>query len=785
MPSLQYIAAVRHTIFLLLCLALAVPSVAGAQSPLSGVVTDESGGVISNASVIVRTASGVEHQTVTSSEGRFTVNAPVNGNAELVVRAVGFSEWKRPLGPGPIEVVLSAAGITDAITVTPTRVEQRLGDTPASVSVVTRETIQYSPAFVADDVLRLVPTFSLFRRTSSLSSHPTTQGVSLRGVGPSGVSRSLVLVDGVPFNDPFGGWVYWTRVPLDAVDRIEVVDGSTSSVYGNYALGGVINVVSARPKPRTIELRTQFGNNQTRKGDFFASDVFGKLGVSLEGSFFGTNGFPIVVEQERGPVDTKATADYENLNLKLDYGANENINVFLRGGYFHEDRDNAKVSTFDGSPEENQTLWKTLSGGIRMILPDQSDLQVRAFADWETFNSNFLAVPNLATRAIGRMSLLQRVPTHGAGGMLQWSKPIQARHIITAGVDGRRVDGASHEQALDTVTGQNVVTLRESGGTQTSTGAYVQGQFWPISNFSFTVGGRVDRWRNYDARNLETTVATGLPTANNALLPERDDTVFSPRGAVLYHVNDMITAWGSVGSGFRAPTLNELYRQFRVGAILTLANPDLGPERLVGGEAGVNVAVTRDLTARTTWFDNRVKNPISNVTRLDLVNTRQRQNLGRTRIRGVQTDVEYRLSEQWRASAGYMYNQAKVTEYSPNPAQPDLVGNYLPQVPKHRGSVSLTYANPRIISASVSALFYGRQFDDDLNTATVPGETEAGLPGYGTLEFMISRALGRHADIFFGVQNAFDETYYVGLAPTTIGSPRLVNGGIRVRFSGK
>ena len=113
---------------------------------------------------------------------------------------------------------------------------------------------------VADDVLRQIPTFSLFRRTSSLSSHPTAQGVSLRGVGPSGVSRTLVLLDGVPFNDPFGGWVYWTRVPLEGADRIEVVDGSSSSLYGNYAMGGVINIITAPPTRRTLELKPQYGN---------------------------------------------------------------------------------------------------------------------------------------------------------------------------------------------------------------------------------------------------------------------------------------------------------------------------------------------------------------------------------------------------------------------------------------------------------------------------------------------------------------------------------------------
>ena len=118
---------------------------------------------------------------------------------------------------------------------------------PASVNVLGREDIKQSPALVADDVLRQIPTFSLFRRTSSLASHPTAQGVSLRGIGPSGVSRTLVLLDGVPFNDPFGGWVYWSRVPLESADRIEVVDGSSSSLYGNYAMGGVINFVTSPP----------------------------------------------------------------------------------------------------------------------------------------------------------------------------------------------------------------------------------------------------------------------------------------------------------------------------------------------------------------------------------------------------------------------------------------------------------------------------------------------------------------------------------------------------------
>jgi outer membrane receptor protein involved in Fe transport len=774
----------RSVLTLIVYFALA--TAAAAQSAVTGVIRDESGGVIAGATVMVRGASGLEQQFVTGPDGRFAIVRALGGQATLVVRAGGFAEKTQAVKAGENEVILSVDNVFEAVTVTPTRTEQRLGDIPASVSVIDKAIIRQSPATVADDVLRLVPTFSLFRRSSSLSSHPTAQGVSLRGIGPSGVSRSLVLMDGVPFNDPFGGWVYWTRVPLETVERIEVVDGTSSSAWGNYAIGGVINVVSARPRPRTVELRTQYGNYSSPKVDFAASDVWGRFGASIEGSVFSTDGFPIVVASERGRVDTVATVDYRNFSVKLDYQPTDRVNLFFRGGYFREERDNAKTTTIGPIlPEANDTLWKSASGGARITLPDRSDLQARVFLDWNTFHSNFMAVaagpaPTLTPRFTGRMTLLQRVPTEGVGFMAQWSKALSARYLFNAATDYRWVDGASLEQGLDPTVGATVTLLRDSGGTQTISGTSAQLQVWPTPRVSLTLGARVDHWRNYNARNLETTVATNLPTATSRTLPERDDTVVSPRLAALFHISDRVTAWGSIGTGFRAPTLNELYRQFRVGAVLTQANDQLGPERLTGGELGLNIAPISDLTIRSTWFDNRVRNPVSNVT--SATNVQRRQNLGRTKIWGWQNDVEYRMGSLWRVGAGYLYNQAKVTEFAANPT---LVGKYLPQVPKHRGSVSVAYTNPRIVDVTVSALFFGRQFNEDTNLGTVPGKTEAGLPEYGTVEMSLVRRLGRNLDVFLGVQNMFDQEYLVQLVPTTAGSPRLVNGGIRIQWSGR
>ena len=155
----------RTAIALFLVLSAAVSALG--QSRVTGVVRDESGAVVSGATVLVMGASGVQAQTVTGPDGSFSLD-PGTGQMTLIVRAGGFAERSEPLTPnGPLDIVLAPAGLFESVTVTPTRTEQRLGDVPASISVVDKEQIRQSPATGADDVLRQVPTFSLFRRTGS------------------------------------------------------------------------------------------------------------------------------------------------------------------------------------------------------------------------------------------------------------------------------------------------------------------------------------------------------------------------------------------------------------------------------------------------------------------------------------------------------------------------------------------------------------------------------------------------------------------------------------------
>ena len=451
--------------------------------------------------------------------------------------------------------MLVPATKSEEVTVTATRSEQRMSDVPASVSVLNRADIKQSPAVLADDVLRQIPSFSLFRRTSSVAAHPATQGVSLRGIGPSGVSRTLVLLDGIPFNDPFGGWVAWSRVPLEGAERIEVIEGASSSLYGNYAMGGLINIVTMAPARRTLQLRTQYGNLRSPKIDVHASDVWGRVGVAVDAGLFDTDGYPTVVADERGVIDGNSTASFKNLNVKLDYAATDRVRAFVRGSLFREERNNGKITTFDPLTDEaNDTTWKTASGGLRMRLPDQSEVQATVFADVETFRSNNVAVPNTVLRNIGRLSLMQTVPSSSVGGMVQWARPITGVHLLTAGMDWRWTDGDSEERVLDATTGTTVTVERVSGGTQRSVGFYFQDLITPLPKVTIVLSARLDRWRNYDGHNLETVVATGEPTpGHNPALPERRDTVASPRAAALFHLTPRVTLWGALGGWIPCP----------------------------------------------------------------------------------------------------------------------------------------------------------------------------------------------------------------------------------------
>ena len=652
----------------------------------------------------------------------------------------------------------------DPVIVTVTRTEQRAGDAPADVTVLTRQDIDRSPSQTLDDLLRQVPGFSLFRRTSSLVGHPTTQGVSLRGIGPSGTSRALVLLDGVPINDPFGGWVYWDRIPLQGVEQVEVVRGGGSSAWGNYALGGVINIITKKPVERAALFDGSYGNHNTLNLDGIVSEVQGPFRLGLEGNYFNTDGYPIVKKSDRGSIDINATSQHSTFNGRLDLALSPDLSFYLRGNHYDEDRGN-------GTPlQNNDTEAGSFATGGRLRTGDGSDWGFSLYGDFQKFTSTFST--QAANRNSETLALDQRVPSSSVGGALQWSRRFGS-HLLLAGGDFRWIEGETHEKVYNAGA---FLRRRDAGGQQALVGVFVQDVFTPTPQWEIVGGVRGDYWLVYDAFRRDSPPPAGIPPSQT--FANNDWLAGSPRLAALWHATPSTDLRASVYQGFRVPTLNELYRVFRVRSDVTVANPSLVPERSTGGELGIEQR-WGPFQGRFTGYWNDVKDLVTNVTLATPLpdcppgtTCRQRQNLDLSRIRGLETELTLRPSPQWRLLASYIFTDAKVLNA---PQQPGLEGNRLAQVPQHGATLGVSYENPQWVTASAMARFIGPQYEDDQNTLR--------LGSYWVFDLFLSRRVAKWGEIYLGIENLFNTTYSVGRSSdgvVSIGAPLLVHGGIRI-----
>lgn len=738
---------------------------------MEGLVVDQTGDAVTSADVILSDQSVTLSRVRTNAEGRFSSSVTLPKTITVTVEAEGFARARLDVGKiqtnaVEVRVVLSPAPISEQITITATRTETRLGDTPASVRILSAPELATTSAATLDDALRQVPGFSLFRRSGSRTANPTSQGVSLRGVGASGASRALVLADRVPLNDPFGSWVYWSRVPRSSIESVEVLRGGASHLYGSAALGGVVNISTRQPQSPVLSLEASYGNQQTVDASLFTGGRKGLWGASLAAASFHTHGYIIVDERERGSVDTPAGARNSIIKLTLERSLSKTANAFASASFFGEARANGTRLQI------NRTHIRQFVIGSDWQPQKIGTFSIRAYGGTQVFDQTFSAVSqNRETEALTRV---QRVPAQSTGITIQWSRVAFERHTIVAGLEAREVRGASDEQVF--VSGR-VNSLVGAGGRERSLGVFVEDIIALPQNIFITAGARVDRWRNFAALSTTRPLAQpGLTTTRD--FPDRTETAFSPHLSALYKPTDRLSLYASATRAFRAPTLNELYRSFRVGDVLTLANENLSAERLTGVEAGASSDLFKQkLNVRANFFWSELTRPIANVT-LGIAPgliTRQRQNLGRTRSRGLEFELESRLAERLTVSGGYLFAGAIVQEF---PANTLLEGLLIPQVPRHQLTLQARYVNPALVTIGLQARASGSQFDDDQNRFQ--------LNKYFTLDAHVSRRFAREFEAFIAAENIFNTRYDVGLTPVrTIGPPLLVRFGFKLQISSR
>lgn len=669
----------------------------------------------------------------------------------------------------------------DEITVSATRTDQTIREVPANVAVLTKEASQLSAAQNVPDLLRVLPGFSTRDFQSQIVASPSRSAAAFRGLGTTSASRALVLLDGVPINEPFAGWVHWPRVPLSVVERIEAVRGGGSGVWGSRSLGGVINLVTIDPPKSHLQLAAEGGTFGTVRGSASGSYRGKKVRFLGAGDYYDTNGFVVTRPDLIGPIDIQSFQASKALFSRVIYDPTPNLQFHLTGSYLDEHVNTGtrlKNTNVDVAEVKAGARWVTRSGGVFTLTG------YRAKTNLDIYSSSESVDRKTETPSLNQFD----VPSLGVGAGLQWSQTAWKRHELTLGTDWSRVDGSVNE---DQSYQQGAFTRRRRvAGEQLNGGLYLQDGIDLGGGWRLLASSRFDRFHNQDATRKETDLRTNAITMDS-VFAGASESRFSYSVGVRHQVSPTVSLRASGYGAFRAATLNELYKPAREGGnVLVESSAGLRSERLTGAEAGADFNVGPNVVARLTGFLSTVNDPIIDATIGTAGATarviapcgnvpaggtcRQRRNAGSLRTAGIESELEIYPHRDLSVWLSYTFNPTKISAPA---TEPGLDGKQSRSAPRHAAALLVAYRQPSIATISATARYVGSRFDDDLNAVRIDE--------FFVLDLRVERGVSRGAAAYLKIENLFDREYEVTRTTSGFarrGLPRFGMAGMRVRW---
>ncbi|MGN6817390.1 MAG: TonB-dependent receptor plug domain-containing protein [Sphingomonas sp.] len=622
--------------------------------------------------------------------------------------------------------------------------------TPAYGStVIDRDRLANDASGRVEDVLNDVAGFQQFRRSDSRSANPSAQGATLRALGGNASSRTLVLLDGVPIADPFFGYIPFSALVPDRLAGVRVTRGGGSGAFGSGAVAGTIELVSAGRRDLPVLAGEAFyGSRNSESVSASLSPSLGGGFATVSGRFERGDGFQTTPEDQR--VAATVPARYRDWSAGtravIPIGATAELQV--RGLLFGDNR-TLRFKGADSSSEGEDASVRFVSRGA-----------------WQVDALAYLQARNFTNKVISatsfRLTLDQRnTPSTGLGGKIELRPPVGHDHVLRLGGDVRAADGQLFEDAYNAA--GLVTARRNAGGRTTVAGLFVEDD-WTIGRLVVTGGVRADRWAITDGFFRERTGAGALATDNR--FAARDGTEVTGRGGLLFHAARWVDLRAAAYTGFRLPTLNELYRPFTVFPITTQANADLDPERLKGVEGGVDLKPLPGMAIGLTAFYNRLGDAIANITIGP--NLRRRGNVDAIDAKGVEATVEWR-SGTVTLSGSYALSESKVR--APGMAFDGLAPA---QSPRHAASATAAWAPQPGYLLSLTARYVGDQYEDDLQTNVLPAAT--------TVDAYAKLPVTRRVSIVARAENLFDQAVETRNQAGSIdlGTPRTLWIGVRI-----
>ena len=667
------------------------------------------------------------------------------------------------------------------LVVSATRTETELRDVPVNVTVLTREELSLSAAQNLQDLLLEIPGIGLQRNVRSGSAHPSWQAVSLRGLGGTAASRTLVMVDGVPLNDGYFGWVRWDQVPVETIERVEIVRGGGSTAWGSQSLAGVIHVITRDPAETGLSVAAEAGSQSTLRGDAMVTFGGERTSGFIAAEAFDTDGYILTTPEQRGSIDVPSASDHVALRGKLSIEASETVRFVVNGSYYDERKTNATPL------RRNSTETGFGQVGVRVGREGASLLSLNLFGQGQAYANSFSSAADDRNSETPSLSQFD-VPSDAFGANLLWTSGPIGSHALSAGVDVTRIHGEAFEDFR--YEDGAFLNRRHTGGDQLLTGIFLQDRMALSDRLEASAGVRMDVWDNSNGFRTVSTIATDDVTSDMEF-DDRNEVRFNGNVGLRYRDAGPVSFRASMYSGLRVPTLNELYKPFRAaGGIITESNALLTPERLFGFEAGLDYQLAREWLVRATGFYNRVGDAILDATIQEVDDAqvvdpcgfvpsggicRQRMNVATIRSIGLETQVEFRPVPAWLVAASLDHAPSKIVEAE---GRDEIVGNRPPRTARSQATLRVGHVDPSILEAVVIGRYIGTQFENDINTQ----EIDASF----VFDLRLARQITPTLLAYATIQNVFDTEWQISNEATLIrlGTPRALLAGLRVRLAG-
>ena len=691
-----------------------------------------------------------------------------------------------------------------SVTVSATRSGTPLDEIPLNTTVLTKEALEIAPDQTIDQILKNVPGVIL-NDTPYYQKDPTGQSINVRGLGNA---RTLVLIDGVPANDAFYGTVQWNLVPMSSIDSVEFIRGGVSSLWGNFGMGGVINIKTKTPVNSQQEASASYGafgtGNVAASKDIVASE---NLQLRFSADYFNTDGYqniatispasPANIKNGQGP----SSSHNSNVRMQGYFKATQDTNGFFRVGY-HTMSNLSSGYAF----ATNITQETTVAGGTSTRLDDKSKVDVNFMYENTGFNkqngSTTTSRSNNIPANTPYINATYQDPYSTVGASAQYTQETTGlidQYVV--GVDARNIAGSNLTNNLNN--NGTSAAINYAQGQQTFYGLMGQlkskAESFPLET---TLAARIDQWNSQTPTNYNAGPNGANPAYQN--IPNQSKTQLSPTLGLLYKMNKNWDLRSAAYQAFHAPGMNNTLRSYGSSSGYSFANPNLTPETMTGYEVGTDYRWRGGFT-QLTAFNNYVQNavatyalssrsasdvalaqslcgatgnPLTGTGNVGICNSRSigyytnNQNL---LSQGIEFQFHHDISSKWATDLNYAFTSTKLT----NSATSDPTGKQVGGVPQNIAGGGLTYYPVPNASLTATVRYVGSSWLNTNNTLPVASYAVVGLRA--------NYEMTKNTTVYASAVNLFNRQYVTfgtGSSSTsyTQGMPQAISVGARIIF---